>query len=95
MLMLMSRRGAAVDIEASLSWGPPLRTAGMLGPSDDDDGVDDDDALWNRLLSIEAFGSSSSTYSHSHSRGRDEIVIHKTSRNDDKDMMIEMMKMEI
>ena len=86
MLLLMSRRGAAVDIEASLSWGPPFRTAGMLGPSDDDDGVDDDDddgvvvddddALWNRLLSIEAFGSSSSTYSHSHSRGRDEIVIN-------------------
>ena len=87
----MSRRGAAVDIEASLSWGPPLRTAGMLGPSDDDDGVDDDDdALWNRLLSIEAFGSSSSTYSHSHSRGRVEIVINKTSRNNDKDMMIEI-----
>ena len=89
LLLLMSRRGVAVDIEASLSWGPPLRTAGMLGPSDDDDGADDDDdALWNRLLSIEAFGSSSSTYSHSHShsRERDEIVIHKTSRNDG-DMM--------
>ena len=90
MLLLMSRRGVAVDIEASLSWGPPLRTAGMLGPSDDDD--DDDDALRNRLLSIEAFGSSSSTYSHSHSRGRDEIVINKTSRNVDGDMMIERME---